>query len=114
MAGRKPVREPLNLITGDDFKWSYTWKPDGVNAENFPANRELYYEFKNGTGGAWTGGSKWSYVIAGSVATIRVESDIADAMANRTAYRLVFRDTSATPTDESVLVIGNVERQEPR
>ncbi|AHH22118.1 hypothetical protein NONO_c73620 [Nocardia nova SH22a] len=114
MAGRKPVREPLNLITGDDFKWSYTWKPDGTNAEDFPGDRELYYEFKDGSGDVWEGGSKWSYEISGSVASIRVESDVADAIANRTPYRLVLQDTGTDPTDESVLIIGNVARQEPQ
>ncbi|WP_428847105.1 DUF7264 domain-containing protein [Nocardia arthritidis] len=113
MAGRRAAVEPLILITGDDFKWAYTWMPNGSQAP-FPPNRELYYEFKNGTGGAWSGSLKWVYTISGAVASIRVESEIADTITNRTPYRLVFRDKGASPTDKSVMIIGNVERQEPR
>ncbi|MEU4709527.1 hypothetical protein AB0G00_24185 [Nocardia salmonicida] len=115
MAGRKAKVDPLVLITGDDFRWSYEWR-ESPEAEPsaWPAGYELYYEFKNGAGGSWTGGTKWHFIIAGSVASIRVESEVANGILPRTAYRLVLKDTNPTPTIESVLVIGNVERQEPK
>ncbi|MGW0245040.1 LtfC-like domain-containing protein [Nocardia goodfellowii] len=112
MAGREALVEPLILITGDDFEWFYDWKPDPNGPpQNFPAGLELFYEFKNGPNG-WIGGTVWNYVITETRAAIKRESEIADAMKDRTPYRLKLRDTTTTPTTEKVLVIGLVKRQE--
>ncbi|QIS16401.1 DUF7264 domain-containing protein [Nocardia arthritidis] len=101
-----PVRA-LNLISGDDFKWGYRWE-NGV----FPTNVELYLEFRNGPNGGW--GDKWQFAITGDTASIRVQSEVADAVPNRLGYRLIYRDKNVTPTDETVLCYGAVKRGQPR
>jgi len=113
MPGRKAPVEPLVLITNDDFEWFYEWKDENGVSAPFPADHELYYQFKDGENG-WVDGSKWPFTIAGSIASIRTESDIANAMLARTPYELVLKHVTDTPTKEKVLLMGNVERQEPR
>lgn len=113
MGGREATVELLTLVTGDDFEWSYTWD-DGAGG-SWPTGRTLYYQFQDAaTGDGWVGGSQWSYTIVGAVASLRIESTVADAMPDRTPYRLIMADPTTSPTTEHVLIIGNVKRQEPK
>ncbi|MFE7717471.1 hypothetical protein ACFU44_00290 [Nocardia rhizosphaerihabitans] len=113
MAGREAKNEPLKLIVNDDFEYTYEWKVDGVSTP-FPANHELYYQFQNGSGGSWTGGTKWQYVIDGALATLRIESEVANAVPDRMPYQLIFKHVTDSPTKEKVLLQGFVSRQVPR
>jgi hypothetical protein len=112
MAGRKATIEPLQLIINDDFEYTYQWKENGEPAP-FPEGYELFYRFKDGPGKVWEGGSTWPYVIAGAIASIRVESDVHNLVPKRTPYQLVFKHVDESPTLDKVLVMGKVERQEP-
>ncbi|MFI9505268.1 hypothetical protein [Nocardia sp. NPDC052566] len=103
--GRVTPVYPLNLITGDDFKWSYKW--DG----GFPDGSELYLEFLNGPGNKAK--DKWPFAISGPWASLRVQSDVCDSITPQTGYRLVYRNTTVVPSDESVIQYGAVKRWEP-
>ncbi|MFI5777043.1 hypothetical protein [Nocardia sp. NPDC051570] len=115
MAGRKATEENLDLIVGDDFEWHYDWKPGGPDspAQPFPADAKLFYRFMNGPGSDWAGGTTWEYVIVSSRASIKIESEIADAMPVRTPYRLTYQNTTTTPVTDKTLAVGIVARQQP-
>jgi len=106
MAGRDVKVELLNLITGDDFEWSYQWLPA------WPSGRTLYYEFQDGTDSTWS--TKWNFIITDDVAYLKIESTVADLMPDRTPFRLVTIDSTTSPATDHVLVIGNVKRLEPK
>lgn len=80
-----PVFAPdkLFLTRGRDFKWAYKLVDcDGV-ATDFPAGR-LYFELSTDPL------TVWDFAIEGDVATIKVESEEADLIPNRTKWQLVF------------------------
>ncbi|MFE5290224.1 hypothetical protein ACFRAQ_35175 [Nocardia sp. NPDC056611] len=115
MAGRSAKEEDLILIIGDDYEWYYDWKPDGADnpAQTFPTGAHLFYRFKDGPGNSWTGGTTWAYTISGSRASIKVESETTDAMADRTPYVLMYQNTTTTPVTDKTLALGIVARQKP-
>ena len=77
------IPDKLYLTRGRDFKWAYKLVDcDGV-ATDFPAGR-LYFELSTDPL------TTWEFSIDGDVATIKVESEEADLIANRTKWQLVF------------------------
>ncbi|OZD23805.1 hypothetical protein CH253_08050 [Rhodococcus sp. 06-156-3C] len=105
--GRTLAAGSWNLITGDDFKWSYEWVPDGENVEPFPSGAALYFE----VGEEYD--DIYRFDIAGGVASIKIESEVADLIEAQTPFRLVFQLEDVSPTDESVIAFGRVKRLEP-
>lgn len=94
--GITPQKADLVLSTGGDFQWSFVWK-DG----DFPTGSALYLLVGSS--------EKWDFTINGDIATIKIESEVADLVAANTPYRMVFkRDT--TPTTETVICHGKVKR----
>lgn len=94
--GIPPQKADLVLSTGGDFQWSFVWKEG-----DFPTGSSLYLLIGSD--------QQWDFVIAGDIASIKIESEVADLVKAGTAYRMVFkRDT--TPTTETVICHGKVKR----
>lgn len=81
-------QDELVLVKGRDFKWAFINLDSDGNSENFPGG-SLYFELK-GNGVDTT----WPFIISGATATIKVESEVVDAIPNRTRWQLVFRQTA--------------------
>ena len=73
----------LVLQRGRDFRWSFKYVDDAGVATAFPAG-QLYFEF------CTYPPTKWSFTIAGSDATLKVESVDADRIEPRTKWQLVW------------------------
>ena len=101
-----PVFAPdkLFLTRGRDFKWAYKLVDcDGV-ATDFPPGR-LYFELSNDPM------TVWEFAIDGDVATIKVESEEADLIPNRTKWQLVFLpDGEAEGGDPVALGVVQVQK----
>ncbi|MCZ9634743.1 LtfC-like domain-containing protein [Rhodococcus sp. BH5] len=109
MAGIKPQTEPLIFPTGGDFQWVYHYtEPDGTTPKDFPLGSELYYLI-----GGETDFVKYPFVIEADAAHIKIESEVADLIPDKRGYRLIFKEDT-TPTAETVILFGAVERVEPR
>ncbi|MEV0247982.1 hypothetical protein AB0H76_15420 [Nocardia sp. NPDC050712] len=109
--GMTSAKGELPLVTGSDYQYVFHWTdPDTGEAADFPDGAELYYLI-----GAMSNPSpaQWDFVIDGDTATIKKESTVADVVAHRTPFRLLFKEDT-TPTTETVLVYGLVRRVEPR
>lgn len=101
-----PVFEPdkMYLTTGRDFKWAYRLvDKDGVSVD-FPPGR-LYFELATCPEPV-----QWDFVIDGSVASIKVEHEVADLIPNRTRFQLVFLH-EAEPAGGDPISLGTVQRQ---
>ena len=101
-----PVFAPdkLFLTRGRDFKWAYKLVDcDGV-ATDFPPGR-LYFEISTDPL------TLWDFTIDGDVASIKVESEEADLIPNRTKWRLVFLpDGEAEGGDPVALGVVQVQK----
>ena len=101
-----PVFAPdkLFLTRGRDFKWAYKLVDcDGV-ATDFPPGR-LYFEISTDPL------TLWDFTIDGDVASIKVESEEADLIPNRTKWQLVFLpDGEAEGGDPVALGVVSVQR----
>ncbi|AHY27067.1 hypothetical protein PBI_PHANTASTIC_3 [Mycobacterium phage Phantastic] len=75
--------DTLVLTRGRDFKWSFENLDASGQPVNFPAGT-LFFEFDTSPK------TLWDFVIDGSLATIKVESEDADAIPARTKWQLVF------------------------
>lgn len=100
--GVTPPKAPLILPTGGDFVWSFQWK-DG----NYPAGSELTFLVGNDE-------DEWPFVIDEDMATIKIEAEVADLIPDGAPHKLRYRDTATTPATDSILLIGQVKRVEPR
>ena len=101
-----PVFEPdkMYLTTGRDFKWAYQLVDKNNVPVDFPAGK-LYFELFT-----CDEVTVWDFVIDGSVASIKVEHEIADLIPNRTKFQLVFLH-SAEPAGGDPISMGSVQRQ---
>lgn len=101
-----PVFEPdkLFLTTGRDFKWAYQLVDKDNVPVDFPAGR-LYLEFATCPDPVVA-----DFVIDGSVATIKIEHEVADTIPNRTKFQLVFLH-EGEPAGGDPVSIGSVQRQ---
>ncbi len=102
-----PVFQPdkLFLTTGRDFKWAYQL----VDADNVPVDYpagKLYFEFFTCDDVPVV----WEFVIDGSVASIKVEHEVADTIPNRSKFQLVFLH-EAEPAGGDPISMGTVQRQ---
>jgi hypothetical protein len=102
-----PVFQPdkLFLTTGRDFKWAYQLVDAAGVPVDFPAGK-LYFEFFTCDDVP----AVWDFVIDGSVASIKVEHEIADNIPNRTKFQLVFLHESE-PAGGDPISLGSVQRQ---
>jgi len=78
----QPVQ--LVLTKGRDFKWSFQNLDEDNQPIDFPAG-ELYFEFATGETP-----TQWDFVIVDDLASLKVESTVADLIPNRTKWQLVF------------------------
>lgn len=78
--------QPIQLVLtrGRDFKWSFQNLDENDSPLDFPPG-ELYFEFSVGSPH-----TKWEFLIAGSMADLKVESTAADLIPARTKWQLVF------------------------
>jgi hypothetical protein len=72
---------PLFLTRGRDFVWNFGLVDRCGDPLEFPAG-ELFFEFADG--------EKWFFEVDGGVASIKVESEVADRVSNRARWQLVF------------------------
>ncbi|QJD52219.1 hypothetical protein PBI_JF2_3 [Mycobacterium phage JF2] len=75
--------DTLVLTRGRDFKWSFENLDASGAPVDFPEG-QLFFEF------ATSPKTLWDFVIDGSPATIKVESEDADLIPARTKWQLVF------------------------
>lgn len=77
--------DTLVLTAGRDFRWAFELTDDHDAAVPFPAGN-LFFEFlpKGGTA------LRWNFVIAGSLASIKVESDQVALVGHGARWQLVW------------------------
>ena len=77
-----PHRDDVMFLTrGRDFHWVIQLVDQCGDPLTFPPG-DLFFEFVDG--------SRWFFDVDGSVASLKVESEVADAVANRARWQLVF------------------------
>lgn len=97
-------QDDLVLTKGRDFKWSFVNLNDAGTAVAFPSGT-LYFELYTSPVTTWT------FSIAGSTATLKVESTDVASIPARTRWQLVFRETGEA-TGGDPLARGIVSIQE--
>lgn len=102
--GLKLNSDTLVLTTGRDFKWNFQNLDESGNAADFPAG-SLYFELSN-----TSPVTQWPFTISADTATIKVESDQADLIPDRTKWQLVFLATGEAAGGDPV-ALGTVKRQ---
>lgn len=98
--------EPDQLILqkGRDFRWEFEHVDESGTLVNFPSG-SLYFEFDTSPVTTWT------FVIAGSGASLKVESAAVDLIPPRTKWQLVFKPTGEVSGGDPV-ARGTVTIQE--
>jgi hypothetical protein len=77
-----PQRDDVMFVTrGRDFFWNVELVDQCGDPLPFPPG-DLFFEFVDG--------SRWFFDVDGSVASLKVESEVADTVANRARWQLVF------------------------
>lgn len=79
-------QDDLIITKNRDFRWTFQNLNEAGSAENFPSG-SLYIEF------ATSPVTKWNFVITGSLATLKIESEVAKLIPARTRWQLVFQPT---------------------
>jgi hypothetical protein len=104
-----PVFEPdrLYLTRGRDFKWAYRLVDCDGNPVDFPKGR-LYFEFAELGDGLEP--VVWEFGIEGDVASLKVESELADLIPDRTRWQLVFL-ADGEPVGGDPVSLGSVKVQ---
>lgn len=102
--GVEPVKGTLYLATGGDFVWNYRLEENGEPTE-FPAGAAL---------DLLIGSDLYPFSISGDTASIKIESEDADQIEDRTGFRLRLSEPTAPESTETILVYGAVKRIEPR
>lgn len=98
-----PADGELPFVTGGDYRYSFKYQnPPGTDT-NFPAGTELYYLIGTDTP------TQHDFVINAGTATIRIESDVADAIPAGTPFKLVFQE-AGDPTTETPILTGKTSR----
>ena len=88
--GPSPSKDTLVLFTGRDFNWIFSYKDeDGKTPLDFPAG-SLYFEFLQSTDSGVTPTTSWTFTIAADVATLAIDSAVADLIEDGTSWQLVF------------------------
>lgn len=87
--GAVPDCGVLERVTGMDYVWSFElrYPPGHASAgqpQPFPVGGTLSYRIET------TPPTVWQFVIAGAVASIKVESEVADKVPDRTPFKLVW------------------------
>ena len=97
--------DPVDLVLtrGRDFRWSFQHVNDSGTAVDFPAG-SLYFEVGSAAPQFWT------FVIAGSVASLKVESDVVASVTSNSKWQLVFQPVGEAAGGD-VLAYGNVRLQ---
>lgn len=98
--GRKKPKIDFTLNTGEDYVRVFN-----LTEGTFPAGTHLYYLIGDTE-------ERWDFDIAGTVVTVRKESEVADLVENNTPYRW-FMSVDGTPSTETMLCYGVIKR-EPR
>lgn len=101
--GIKLTNDSLVLTRGRDFKWAFQNLDANGDPIDFP-DGELYFEFD------LPETDNWDFTIDGSVATIKVESTVADTIPERTEWQLVWLP-DGEPAGGEAVSIGKVQVQ---
>lgn len=102
--GIKLPPETLVLTRGRDFKWAFRNLDANLDGEDFPAG-DLYFELATGDTP-----TEWHFDIVDDLASLKIESEDADLISNRTTFQLVWMpDGEAEGGD--VVAIGRVQVQ---
>ena len=104
MIGIKLEKTSLVLTRGRDFSWKFIHLDEEEEPTPFPAG-ELFFELHT-TGGL----TIWEFTIAGSEASLKVESEDVDLIPDRTLWQLVFLPDGEAAGGEPV-AIGTVKLQ---
>ena len=102
--GVEPVKGTMFLATGGDFVWNYRYEKDGAPTE-FPSGAALDLII---------GSDLYPFTISGDTASIKIESEDADDIPDRTGFRLRLSEPTSPESTETILVYGSVKRIEPR
>lgn len=103
-----PVFEPdrLYLTRGRDFKWAYKLVDPAGAPVPFPAGR-LYFEFELDPVEFQ---HIWEFGIEADTASLKVESEVADTIPDRTRWQLVFL-ADGEPVGGDPIALGTVKVQ---
>ena len=93
----KPPKMNLAVESGGDYVETIRW-----SGGDYPAGSELELVI-----GALPG-TVYPYAISGDSATIKIESEVCDLWSGE--YRLRYRDTTTTPTTETIVCTGRIVR----
>lgn len=77
----------LVLTKNRDFRWTFQNLDESGAPVDYPAG-SLYFELYTSPST-----TTWTFTIAGSEASLKVESDVVNTIPNRTKWQLVFRPT---------------------
>src|SRR5699024_121373 len=102
--GVEPVKGTMYLATGGDFVWNYRYEENG-EAKGFRAGAAL---------DLLIGSDLYPFAISGDTASIKIESEDADDIEDRTGFRLRLSEPTSPESTETILVYGSVKRIEPR
>lgn len=100
--------DQMVLTRGRDFKWNFQYLDDDDQPTDFP-DGELYFEFPD-VRDEDDEPVRWDFVVSGDLASIKVESAVADAMPARKKWHLVFLPAGEAAGGDP-LAIGTVVRQ---
>lgn len=97
--------DPVELVLtkGRDFRWSFQNVDESGNPISFESG-SLYFEI------ATPSPLTWTFTIVGSVATVKVESEVVATVPNRTKWQLVFKPTGEAAGGD-IVAYGNVRVQ---
>jgi len=97
--------DPVDLVLtkGRDFRWTFKNLDSSNNAIAFPSG-SLYFEVATASPLTWT------FTISGSLASLKVESEVVNTVPNRTKWQLVFRPTGEVAGGD-IVAYGNVRIQ---
>ena len=106
MAVIGPVFAPdkLYLTRGRDFRWAYKLVDKDGTPVDFPAGR-LFFEI------ATQPQTQWEFSISGAEATLKIESEEADQIADRTKWQLVWMPADE-PAGGDPVALGTVKVQQ--
>jgi hypothetical protein len=96
--------DTLVLTRGRDFQWTFQNLDENGQPIDFPVGGELFFEFNSQSI------DNWDFVIDGDVATIKIESTVADTVPARTKWQLVWLPSGEAAGGDAV-ALGSVQVQ---
>jgi hypothetical protein len=97
--------DPVDLVLtkGRDFRWTFENLDSSDLPVDFPSGT-LYFEVATASPLTWT------FTIVGSLASLKVESEVVNTVPSRTKWQLVFRPTGEVAGGD-IVAYGTVRVQ---